>query len=238
MTVLAYNNCSETDSPSEVLNAASVSCEDEQAHPMKVTSYGPFDPATMSMCHSYTGSAPRWVGMASVGSIALPMSMFGGGTACGTCFAIKGPAGRAIARVDLSCPTCAADTFDLDQTTFDIVTSGNGAGKFPVELTAIPCTVRGGLRFSMNGGTNSYYLNLSPSNYRHPVDSVEVNYGSGFVAMARAANSNDFSLSVGTPIPSSIQIKTTDIFGQTIQSSIDPSPAAETNTAKQFGDCK
>lgn len=239
LSVLAYTNCSSKSSDTESGEARVFACEDPTPRAGKVITYGSFDVSTMDQCHAFTGTTPRWTGMSTgIGHAALAPAAFGLGTACGTCLKITGPLGSVTARVAMSCPGCAADQIDLDTPTFNAITGGNGSGIFDVQVQAIPCPVTGGLRWSMNAGTNPYYLNLTPANFKHPVDTVQVNFGSGFTAMARTPDTNEFFISMASPVGATVQIKAVDIHGQTIKSTIDPAPAAETLTPDQFGDCR
>jgi len=237
-SVFAYTNCSKQES-TEDGDARVFACEDVTPRAARVTTYGAFNPAMLDACHAFTGTTSRWTGMStSIAHVALPAVMFGGGTACGACVKVTGAQGSVTARVAANCPSCAADQIDMDEPSFNAITNGAGSGIFNVQVQSIPCPVTEGVRYAMNAGTNPFYLNLSPANFKHPVDTVQVNFGSGFNAMARTADSNDFFINTGGPVGATVQIKATDIYGQVIQSTINPAPAAETLTSEQFGDCR
>ncbi len=236
--MFAYNNCAKTSGGGDGGGTA-LACQESSIHAARVTAYGIFDPLTHDMCHAFTGTSPRWTGMSTtIGHIALPPAGFDGGTACGTCVEIKGPLATLVSRVSLECPGCAADQIDIDTVSFNTITGGGGSGIYDVEVRPIPCPVTESVRYSMNSGTNPFYLNLSPANFRHPIDTLQVNFGSGFTAMARGSNSNDFSISMASAVAATVKIKATDIFGQAIQSTVDTAPAATTLTTEQFGDCQ
>lgn len=236
---LAYNNCAQTgEAPTSpiVTKIEAKDCNFGTTATGRVTTYGSWSNG-LDYCYSFDGTTSRWTGMdTNTALVAIPNSLFNNGMACGQCVEIKGSAGTVTGRVATFCGGCSDDQIDMNIEAFAAVTGGTD-GIHPVTIKAIPCPLTQGLRVTMNTGTNPFYLNVTPTNHRSYIESMEVDAGSGFIPMARVSNSQAFAATMGGAVGPSVQMRIKDGFGQTLTTTVNPAVGQVTQTSLQFGTC-
>lgn len=241
LALLAYNNCGKKPNDSADALSSLRTCTIPDFHEKKAASYGSFIPTAMDHCHAYNGGVARWSMGTPLAMVSVSPASFNNGVACGGCIEIVGPKSSIFGRVSSICNGCANDVIHVDDPAAQILTGGASGGMlFDVQIREVECPLNTGakLSFFINSGTTPTYLNLSPVNHRHPIDSIEIKIGSSpYAAMTRTPNSNDFSTTLTNPAPATVKFRVTDIYGQSISSSASPAANSVSMSDVQFGDC-
>lgn len=209
----------------------------------EATNYGTFDPNGAWQCSQYTSGTTIWSGMVSnVGvdfaPVAVPASLFGSGAACGQCYSVQGASSTIVARVIGECSGCTG-RLDMDEVSFTKVTGiAPGFGVGSVTVTAIPCPVSGNVKIRTDLGSNPYYQKIAVADHVTPIQSVQIDIGSGFQSLTRAGTTSDFEGSLGASASTTAIVKVTDIFNQTVQGSYATAASSTTTIGAQFGTCQ
>ena len=187
------------------------------------TWYGDQQPAGQGNCgfqFSQSNALPWTTGITTFAAINQPQ--WQGSQACGQCFAYKDAGGglgsstlptsyQYLITSDL-CPECKINDHDLATT---------GDGRKVGTSFAVQCNV-GLSTFQYSfAGSSAYYVKMSVTNTRVPVQSVDIQLGQDFAAMVRTTD-NYFQISSGTPLSFPAVVRVTSVLGDQV---IDTVPA-------------
>jgi len=145
---------------------------------------------------------------------AVASADFAGSAVCGRCLRVFGPLGSVVVQVTDECPGCAAGDLDLGADAFAQI--GNPAdGVIAISSESTECDVAGPIAFFFDAGSTPYYLALQVRNTRYAVASVELDTGSGWVALPRDPY-NRFAQSFATPLSSPLDLRVSDVQGESL----------------------
>ena len=167
----------------------------------------------------YTVSAPECSLPVSPGDFVTAVATpdFQDSAACGRCLDVTGPLGSVLVRVVDSCPSCAAGDLDLGADAFaQIAKPSDGIAAISYVSTECPVVGPIGVYFSMT--SNPYYAQVQIRNHRYEVASVEAYTGSAWVDLPRSPD-DYFVYNRGSVVPDPIDLRVTDIHGDTLSES-------------------
>lgn len=144
--------------------------------------------------------------------VALSNDLFQLAGTCGQCIEVVGPLGTVDVMVDGECTACPFNSIDISMTHFNQIADISGPNP-TVSWRIKECPVVGNIVIEVAPMSNQWYLDLLVYNTRYPLQSLELWDGSVYVPIERSTwNHFDSSFLV----PSTLQIRLTDIFGHQV----------------------
>ena len=170
---------------------------------------------------------------------AVSPTVYEGSASCGTCAEVTGAGGTHVVLLDDLCPECGDEDLDLSGDAFMAITGATTLdGRYPITWQLVPCEPPGNVFYDFQG-SNPYYVKVRLTQQRNPVERVEIQRAGGAWAEASRTTDGFFTLSPGEALPTPLQLRATDVFGDVIQfSAPDLSTTAPRDTGAQFAiDC-
>ncbi|WP_437602563.1 expansin EXLX1 family cellulose-binding protein [Sorangium sp. So ce590] len=169
--------------------------------------------------------------------------------ACGACVEVSRDDGRkVVATVVDQCPIgsnpkCTAGHIDLSKEAFQQIGSteegylgtGNGGARGKISWKYVPCPVEGNLSISLKE-QNSWWNEFRVQGHRNPIERVEVQLG-GTWREATRQYYNYWRVGNGNMTPGPWRVRVTDVFGETIETTVQVSTAEQT-ASSQFSTCE
>lgn len=153
----------------------------------------------------------------------------------GECYELAGPFGRTTLMIsDLTtAPPGTIEVgrsfFDIGTNAFKVLTGGPADGALTAEARLVPAPVTGNVKLFVIPGSNIYYTQLRPYNYRAGVSKVELqNNGSSTWVDLPRSTFNSFIYQVAGSVPPMafpVQVRVTSRFGEVVTFSSIPSMA-------------
>ena len=152
---------------------------------------------------------------------------------CGAYIHVSGPKGVVTVRIVDLCPECKAGHLDLSQEAFtqiaDLV-----QGRVSITWQVSSPALTGPIRYHFKEGSNQWWTAVQIRNHRNPIDTLEYNSGSEWIAVART----DYNYFVQTNPgmgPGPYQFRVTDVYGNVlIDSDIPHSENGSVDGSTQF----
>jgi expansin (peptidoglycan-binding protein) len=150
---------------------------------------------------------------------------------CGAYIQVNGPKGAIVIRIVDRCPECPAGNIDLSREAFaeiaDLV-----QGRVPITWKLLSPALSGPIVYRFKDGSSKWWLAVQIRNHRNPIWKVEFRDTDGVFKALERQEYNYFVEPDGHsgPVPESLTLRVTDIYGHVLTDSGIPL-VAETATA-------
>lgn len=152
--------------------------------------------------------------------VALNAPQYGDSSACGLCLQYKGTGSGSggdpvspspqYGLIADECPECLTGSLDIAEAK---------DGRWGISWLPVQCQVgTSSFQYSFQG-SNSYYIKMSVTNTRVPVQSVSLSIGGAYASMKRTID-NYFVLFSGNPVTFPADVQVTSILGDTVTDTI------------------
>ncbi|QJE96231.1 hypothetical protein [Luteolibacter luteus] len=144
--------------------------------------------------------------------------------AAGECYELAGPHGRTTVMITdtTTAPAGTVDAgrsfFDLGPNGFKVLSGGTTDGGFTAGVRLVPAPVTGNLKLFVVPGSNPYYTQLRPYNYRAGVDKVELlnNGATTWIDLPRTPFNTFVFQATTTPLAFPVAVRVTSRFGEVV----------------------
>ena len=150
---------------------------------------------------------------------------------CGAYVQVNGPKGAVVIRIVDRCPECPVGNIDLSREAFakiaDLV-----QGRVPITWKIISPALSGPIVYRFKDGSSKWWLAVQIRNHRNPIWQVEFRDTDGLFKALERQEYNYFvePASHSGPVPESLTLRVTDIYGHVLTDSGIPL-VAETSTS-------